>query len=250
MNSLQITINGHQHNVTIKEYRDQRVVTFKEVDELHQRPEFTASRNFGENKKHFIEREDYFYLTSAEIQSTKIVDYTSPKGLILLTESGYLMLVKSFTDDLAWQVQRQLVNGYFRAKNQSIIPSSTTQALLQAVQILAQQEQQLKLLEATTTRLSHRLDNIDSLDTIGDLQQRLNAMVRRLAQQEGLSFPGAWKSFKQSFNVAFHTNITMLVENYKMKHGLSKITVPQYLSLTGKLEDAIRVADKLLNRAS
>ena len=29
-----------------------------------------------------------------------------PKGLTVLTEMGYLMLVKSFTDDLAWKVQR------------------------------------------------------------------------------------------------------------------------------------------------
>lgn len=27
----------------------------------------------------------------------------------LMTETGYLMLVKSFTDDLAWKVQRELV---------------------------------------------------------------------------------------------------------------------------------------------
>lgn len=34
----------------------------------------------------------------------------------LLTESGYLMIVKTFTDDLSWKVQRELVNTYFRAK--------------------------------------------------------------------------------------------------------------------------------------
>ena len=33
--------------------------------------------------------------------------------MILVTESGYFMLVKSFTDDLAWDVQRQLVKRYF-----------------------------------------------------------------------------------------------------------------------------------------
>ncbi len=33
-----------------------------------------------------------------------------------MTESGYLMLVKSFTDDLAWEVQRQLVSSYFRVR--------------------------------------------------------------------------------------------------------------------------------------
>ncbi|MFW6030263.1 MAG: hypothetical protein ACOCRO_08430, partial [Halanaerobiales bacterium] len=29
---------------------------------------------------------------------------------------GYLMLVKSFTDDLAWRVQRELINSYFKSK--------------------------------------------------------------------------------------------------------------------------------------
>ena len=41
---------------------------------------------------------------------------TAPNGLTLITESGYLMLVKSFTDDLAWDVQRQLVKRYFAQK--------------------------------------------------------------------------------------------------------------------------------------
>lgn len=40
----------------------------------------------------------------------------APNGLVLLTESGYLMLVKSFTDDLAWDVQRKLVKSYFNRK--------------------------------------------------------------------------------------------------------------------------------------
>ncbi len=31
----------------------------------------------------------------------------TPTKVILITESGYLILVKSFTDDLSWQVQRQ-----------------------------------------------------------------------------------------------------------------------------------------------
>lgn len=42
---------------------------------------------------------------------------TAPNGLVLMTEQGYLMLVKSFTDDLAWEVQRQLVNTYFKASD-------------------------------------------------------------------------------------------------------------------------------------
>ena len=36
--------------LTIKEYQGQRVVTFKDIDMLHKRPEGTADRNFRENQ--------------------------------------------------------------------------------------------------------------------------------------------------------------------------------------------------------
>lgn len=40
----------------------------------------------------------------------------TPSETVLITETGYLMLVKSFTDDLAWKVQRELVDSYFRVR--------------------------------------------------------------------------------------------------------------------------------------
>lgn len=106
-----IKINN-QH-LPVKEYKGQRVVTFKEIDKVHGRADGTAHRNFKTNKNRFIEGVDYFRLQKDEIRPFGI---TSPNGGIVLTESGYLMLAKSFTDDLAWAVQRELVNNYFRVK--------------------------------------------------------------------------------------------------------------------------------------
>lgn len=110
MNS--ITINDHV--IPVKEYMGQRVVTFKEIDTVHNRPEGTARKRFNDNKKHFIEGVDYFVRKTDEALNEFGV--IAPNGLILITETGYLMLVKSFTDDLAWTVQRELVNCYFRVK--------------------------------------------------------------------------------------------------------------------------------------
>ena len=100
--------------LAVKEFRGQRVVTLKEIDEVHQRPEGTARKRFNDNKKHLIEGTDYFVRNPDE--AAKEFDTIAPNGLKLLTESGYLMLVKSFTDDLAWTVQRELVNSYFRVR--------------------------------------------------------------------------------------------------------------------------------------
>lgn len=104
--------------LSVKEYQSQRVVTFKDIDTVHGRVEGTARKRFNDNKKHFIEGEDFFKTTCAEVRP--FFGQTPPNGfnpnadIVLLTESGYLMLVKSFTDDLAWDVQRQLVKSYFR----------------------------------------------------------------------------------------------------------------------------------------
>lgn len=107
----------------VKEYNGQRVVTFKDIDTVHQNAKDTAKRNFNRNKKRFVEGEDYILLTRDKLKRDKIVPLNvnvPTRGITLLTESGYLMIVKSLTDDLAWQVQRQLVNTYFKAREQQL----------------------------------------------------------------------------------------------------------------------------------
>ena len=113
MNTLTVKIG--KCDVAVKEYKGKRVVTFKDIDQCHGRPEGTARKRFNDNKKHFINGTDFFKITPSEFR-TAIGDMNSRQqnDVTLVTESGYLMLVKSFHDDLAWDVQRQLVNTYFR----------------------------------------------------------------------------------------------------------------------------------------
>lgn len=97
------------------EYAGRRVLTLAMMDAVHQRPKDTARRNFNEQKKRLIEGEDYSKVCADEIRTHKIfpISNMAHEDVILLTETGYSMLVKSFQDDLAWDVQRQLVKSYF-----------------------------------------------------------------------------------------------------------------------------------------
>ena len=97
----------------IKEYKGKRVVTFKEIDELHERPTGTARQTFNRNKKHFREGRDYFVCLTYEAQNMGI---KAPNGLKLFTEQGYLLLVKPFSDDLSWDIQKDLVDNYFQMR--------------------------------------------------------------------------------------------------------------------------------------
>lgn len=105
--------------LAVREYNGQRVVTFKDIDTVHCNKKDTAKRNFSRNRKHFIEDIDFVMVTREKLKrdDLSLLNIDVPtRGITLLTESGYLLIAKSFTDDLSWQVQRQLVNAYFRVR--------------------------------------------------------------------------------------------------------------------------------------
>lgn len=120
------TVNNQ--TMAIKEYMGQRVLAFKDIDTVHGRPNGTARKRFNDNRSRFIDGVDYFKLQPSENRTLGI---NSPNGAIVITESGYLMLAKSFTDDLAWTVQRELVNCYFRNKPQTASPTKYEQLTLE-----------------------------------------------------------------------------------------------------------------------
>ncbi len=101
-------------------YSGQPVLTFAQIDDLHGKPEGSSRKRFSDNRKRFIENED-FYAVDSKSLSVLRTDYPglfseAAQHAILMTESGYLMLTKVFNDDRSWQIQRQLVKLYFRVK--------------------------------------------------------------------------------------------------------------------------------------
>lgn len=161
-----VTINSH--DVLIKEYNGQRVVTFKDIDNVHERPDGTARRNFNANKKHLVEDEDYFVRNSYE--ALQEYGITAPNGLTLLTESGYLMLVKSFTDDLAWDVQRKLVKTYFGVKDAFDNMSTELRAVI--------------VVDQRVTKIEKRVDQLENdVPLYGSEADELSRIVKKRGTQ-------------------------------------------------------------------
>lgn len=105
--------------LTRKFYDRQIVLTFSDIDTYHKRADGTAKQNFINNRKHFQENIDYFIVRRKELgdKMTAIYGFNpkAPSGT-LLTKSGYLMIVKSMNDPVAWDQHRKLVNTYFLAE--------------------------------------------------------------------------------------------------------------------------------------
>lgn len=152
--------------IPIIEYLGQRVITLAYIDKIHRRPEGTAKRNFGENKERFIEGKHYYLIDFAKKNEFRSFELEiPPRGLTVLTERDYSMLVKSFTDDFAWEVQEQLVDGYFDTR----APMSTAEFLVQQANIMLEHEQKIKALEnkqiETDVRIAETRQDVRNLRT-------------------------------------------------------------------------------------
>ena len=166
MNEI-IKINNR--DVVVKEYKGKRVVTFKDIDMVHERPDGTAGRNFRENRNRFIEDEDYFVLNQPD--EIRLFGFERPQGgtpkeIILLTEQGYLMVVKSLKDDLAWKVQRELVNTYFKVKNMFDDMSTELKAII--------------VVDQRVTKIETRIDYLENdIPLYGSESDELSRYVKR-----------------------------------------------------------------------
>ena len=151
-----VTINNKQ--LPAVEYRGQRVVTLAMIDEVHQRPEGTARAAFNRNRSHFIEGVDFLEMTADVIRTESLSDAfaaRTAKGIILF-ESGYLMLTKPFNDDLAWQVQRELVNSYFRTR----APMTEIEMIAAMAADAVRQQKRLNHVEEQIETVTEAVENI------------------------------------------------------------------------------------------
>ena len=204
----EITINGQA--LPIREYNGVRVVTFKDIDTVHKRPEGTARRNFNSNKSHFIEGEDFYKLSPDEFRTAiGKMDLRQKNDVILITETGYLMLVKSFTDELAWMVQRELVNNYFKNKGQNCDVSELTAELFG--QMLGE--------EMVHSVASVVLESI--MPSISDFAKRIDALEKRVSALESGNRPQSESKTMQTANTLLigaktQNNVTYIAEHYGM----------------------------------
>ena len=64
-NNLQI----NNATLSIKEWNGQRVISFKDIDLVHNRPDGTARKAFNRNKKRLVENEDYFIIKPKDVEN-------------------------------------------------------------------------------------------------------------------------------------------------------------------------------------
>lgn len=123
-------------------------------------------------------------------------------------------------------------------------PLSLEEITLQQARILLEHKQRQEQLEQQQRILEARMNNFDQVE-LENPRQKLRAMINRYAYDTGCGFNKAWSTFTRKYNNAYQTNLKGRITNYENRFG-KRPSRPEYLELVDELEDAIRVADKML----
>lgn len=203
-----------------------------------------VAENYGKEHKHVLrDIRNIIEAVPATGSNFGLGAYKDATGRTLpeyiMDRQGFSMLVMGFTGDEAKQFTYKYTTAFEQMAAKLATPAipSPAQALLQTVTLLAEQEKKVQALE-------HRVNTLDGITIEGTKRQQLNAMIRKYAFDNGLTFSRAWQDFFTAFNLAYKMNLTARVRKARAK------STPHYLEKAGLLEDALRVADKLLNVAA
>ena len=205
-----ILINGVE--IETKEYKGQRVITSYDVAKLHEREVNDVTKNFNNNRDKFILNEDYFLINKNDISERKIsVQEFIPnnvKEIPIFTESGYLMLVKSFTDDLSWKIQRMLVKSYFIVITGQIQPNQLTK--IEALQMALETE-----LENERLRIENEAQREIIKGLNGDLQPyQIEDIINRVVRVGGGNYGSKFNEIYMVFKEHYHIDLKARMNNY------------------------------------
>ena len=189
---------------------------------------------------------------------TKIEYAGQKREVTIINESGLYSLILSSKLPNAKKFKRWVTSEVLpsiRKTGSYGKPMSELEILQCSINQLIEQERKIKVLETQQGEQVKRLDIIDSrLEVLngvhieGTGRDRLNAMIRAYVVKKGISYAEGWKNFKKAYNYAFRTRLGVLLTNYANKNNLkSKPTIPRFLERTNRLDEGLRVAEKMLN---
>lgn len=104
-------------------FKGTRVLLLKHIDRLHGRKEGHASRRFYQYQPELYEGCHYYRLTEADLKTIEDQGYTGCRAhTVLITEAGYLELVKGFREADHKQNRKQVLEGYYISRDDMRTP--------------------------------------------------------------------------------------------------------------------------------
>lgn len=155
--------------LTITEYKEQRVLTTQQIAEAYGTNSDVISKNFANNKDRYTEGKHYICLKGEELREAKANGKifglpANANKFYLWTKKGAFLHAKSLNTDTAWEVYDRLVDNYFDNQEQNANPLDGLSPELKAVIVVdkrvTQVEERVEKLENNVTVTHEMLQTI------------------------------------------------------------------------------------------
>ena len=241
--SNRIVINGIE--IETKEYKGQRVITAYDIAKLHKREVNDVTKNFNNNRDKFILNEDYFLINKNDISERKIsIQEFIPnnvKEIPIFTESGYLMLVKSFTDDLSWKIQRMLVKSYFIVKTGQIQPRQLTK--IEVLQMALKTELENEKLRNENQAKDEIIKGINGELELYQLADIINRILRAGGGNYGLRYNEVYRVFREQKHIDLKIRMNNCNKTVKAKNRFKSVL--EYALANGYGKNLLKIVIRL-----
>ncbi|MFG1283352.1 ORF6N domain-containing protein [Xanthobacter autotrophicus] len=236
MNHEVVSILGK--DVVKIEHRGQRVVTFKQIDELHGKAVDAAFKQYDRHKDRFIEGIDCYVLDNT---ATSEMRKCLPHGVIgdgatklrLFTERGYGKIVKGWNDDLAWSLHDAMQDAYFVVREiakavsdgEVTLPESVWRRIGGVVKSVTHKSTEdlragVELVLDEVSRLSRELDKVKAAPIVPAFDLSGTVTSRDIMDMAGIPRDGRVRGTTGGI-------ITRAMKDYCLGHGFCAQRAPE-----------------------
>jgi len=238
MENLIILENGL---VPVYQSENGKAVNARELHEfLEVGKDFTNWIKNRISKYGFIENEDYvIFAENGENPGRPKIEY-----ILNMDTAKEIAMVQN--NGKGSQARKYFISIEKKFKEAVKLMTTEEMIILQAKSV-GELKTKVTLIEDNHNKLEERFNTLDATNITGTPRQQLKLLVDKYSYDKGVTYSTGWGDFKSNFNIAYHTNVENKKKHFMTKNKLKVLTNPDYLERIGLINDALRVADKMVN---
>ena len=217
---------------------NKKCILAKDIAKIHGKEIYHINELINNNLEKFKENIDIIdilgiglddtYLKSLGFSQQALNSYKGLKnkgkksGIYLLSERGYSKLLKFMDDELSYDLYEQLLDNYFRLRQEIQQISKQDKMLLKIINSNSKEELASNMTEIENSRKQQLIDGMTNHIKGKSQRQMINEIIRRKGINE---IKERWDILYNYYEKEKHMNLSERIENYNSKQPKKKDNV-------------------------
>jgi len=214
---------------------NQKVMLAKTIAEIHGRELFNVNKLINENRKRFIDGEHILDLKGNEAVAITLKNsgimtqnaINASTNIYLLSQRGYVRLLKIMDDDVAWEKWDVIETDYFEMKEKQTLPQSIEDLIIMQAQSVKELKTQVSQHGEAIIKIESGVQSIRDVVALNTTNWREDTknLITRIAEKLG-GFEHIQNVRKESYkqlNARINVSLERRVTNKRQRMALEGV---------------------------